>query len=475
MSNPSGPPTAFDSITVAGVPTMGVAGVPMTTGNYWFVNSVSGSNGNTGAANNPFATLAQALLKAASGDVVVLEAGHAENVATAGAITVSAAGITIVGLGEGATRPTFTFTATAGSILVTGASCSISNVVGTGSVASCANPFNIQAADCTLNIEWRDSTAAHDAVRAILCSAAATRFICNLVYRGFTTSTHVVNAIRLVGVAGATINIDAYGIASTAWIEFVTTACTNVLISGYFYNSGTTDFSKNVVDTITGSTWYANGYDGGAGQAFDGGSGNAIAGSDVSAVIANQAVPAKDAGTNALERDVIGNKTDTAIYAPTNTNSISAYLKGNADLQEGVAVTAAAVISNALALFTIAGGPIEILELFSICQTANSATASTLQFSSSGTLGATTQTISGASATLANAAAGTSVIAQLTALATAPTVNVNGAGISATPGGIVVPAGSITAVVGVGSTTGTWIHYLRYRPLAKGVTVVNAF
>lgn len=143
--------------------------------------------------------------------------------------------------------------------------------------------------------------------------------------------------------------------------------------------------------------------------------------------------------------------------------------------QEQVAETSAAVLSNALALFNVAGGPIEIVELVSICQTADDATASTLQYQSTGTLGATTQTISGASASLANAAIGTSVIAQLTALATAPVVNANGAGISATPGGIVIPAGAIKAVVGVGSTTGTWKHYLRYKPLSASVVVTAAF
>jgi hypothetical protein len=209
-----------------------------------------------------------------------------------------------------------------------------------------------------------------------------------------------------------------------------------------------------------------------------------------------------DSTADAFAGDVIGNKTDAVLTAVGTTKSIAAYvktilqnvgfladasaytpgsasaqayLKGAADLQDNVSQTAAAVMTNGLSLFTIAGGPIEILELLSICVTADGATASTLQYSSSGTLGATTQTISGASASLANAAAGTSVIAQLTALATAPIVNTNGAGISATPGGIIVPAGSLTAVVGVGSTTGTWAHYLRYRPLAKGVTVTNSF
>jgi hypothetical protein len=143
-------------------------------------------------------------------------------------------------------------------------------------------------------------------------------------------------------------------------------------------------------------------------------------------------------------------------------------------VQENIANTGAAIISNGLALFTITGGPIQILGLFSICQTANNTTASTLQYSSTGTLGSTTQTISGASATLASAAAGTSVVLQGAALSTAPVINVNGAGLAETTN-IIVPAGSITAVVGVGSTTGTWIHYLRYRPMTATAAAVNAF
>lgn len=136
--------------------------------------------------------------------------------------------------------------------------------------------------------------------------------------------------------------------------------------------------------------------------------------------------------------------------------------------------TGAAVITNGLSLFTITGGPVQILGLLSICQTANDATASTLQYQSTSTLGALTQTISGASASLANAAIGTSVVFQGTALATAPLVNANAANIVAN-GLVTVPAGALKAVVGVGSTTGTWKHFLRYAPLAPGAAVVAAF
>lgn len=431
MANPSGPPTAFDSVTVNGVPTMGMAGLPLTQGSYWFVNSVTGSNGNTGnASNSPFATTAQALLKAVAGDVVVWQEGHAETISAAGGITISTAGIQFVGLGEGATRPTFTFSATASTFLITGASTSISNIVGVPSIDQVVSPFVVQAADCSLSIEWQDAASNKEALRAILGNASADRLNITLTYRGQTGGSHCVNAVRLVGSDGANIQANFYGKASTAWVEFLTTACTNVTVTGYMYNSGTTDLSKNVVDTVTGSTWYANAYDGAAGVSFDGGSGKALSSADVSSVTA--VIPS-------------------------------------------AAVTGAAVISNGLTLFTVAGGPIEIEELLSICQTANDTTASTLQYQSAGTLGSTTQTISGATTTLASAAAGTSVIMQGTALTTAPVINANGAGITAVNGSIVVPAGTIKAVVGVGSTTGTWKHYIRYRPLAPGATVTAAF
>lgn len=142
------------------------------------------------------------------------------------------------------------------------------------------------------------------------------------------------------------------------------------------------------------------------------------------------------------------------------------------DIQETQIYTAAknaAVLVNGTTIFTIVGGPIIIEELLAICITANDATASTLQFSADGTDGAAT-TISGASATLASKTAGTIVATVPGTLATAPAIYANGVGIAGTVG-IIVPAGIITTVVGVGSTTGTWKFVMRYRPLAAGVQV----
>ena len=141
------------------------------------------------------------------------------------------------------------------------------------------------------------------------------------------------------------------------------------------------------------------------------------------------------------------------------------------DIREKVATKAAAVMVNGDTLFTVAGGPIQITGLLSICATVNNATASTLQYSSVSTLGTLTTTISAASGSLAGAPAGSSVSLVGTALSTAANYSATGANLSTDAGGIIVPAGTIKIVVGVGSTTGTWAHYLRYKPLATGVTV----
>lgn len=401
-----------------------------------YVNSVTGSDttGN-GSISAPYATTAKANTVAVSGDVVVWEAGHAETITAAGGVTLGVSGVSYVSLGRGATRATFTFTtSTAASFLISGSNVSVANALFVGDYASIVSAISITGSNVTLGVAgmpvtYQDTSAALTALRAVLATSVVGLSI-NMTYIGVITTTVAVNAIRLVGCSNVTININAYGKVSTSFVEFSGTACTNVLVNGFMFCSGTTNGSKDVVDTITGSTWYASIYDGAAGSLYGGGSGQAFGPADPSDVLA---------------------------------------------IQENVAVTSAAVISNGLTLFNIVGGPVLITGLVSICATANNSTASTLQYSSTGTLGSTSQTISGASASLASATAGTTVTAQFTALSTAPLVNANAANIAGTGLGIVAPAGSLTAVVGVGSTTGTWTHYLRYKPLAKGATVTNAF
>ena len=136
------------------------------------------------------------------------------------------------------------------------------------------------------------------------------------------------------------------------------------------------------------------------------------------------------------------------------------------------ATTNAATLVNGTTIFTITGGPIIVEDIIAVCVSANDATASTLQLSANGTDGAAT-TFTGASASLANAAAGTILAMLGTAVSTAMALYTDGVGITGATHGIIVPAGIITTTVGVGSTTGTWQFYMRYRPMSSNVVVSN--
>jgi hypothetical protein len=425
--------------TSYGVPLVGSGDIPVTNGNYWFVDSAVGSDGNIGSeADLPFATLKQALVAAVSnnGDVIVLLPGHNETISAAGGITVNKIGINVIGMGEGAARPTITFsTSTAATFLITAASFSIQNVVCICNIASLVTGFAVQAADCTLGVpfapvEWHDTSATVAALRAVLTTAAAARLNINMNYFSFTATTVTVDAIRLVGVATANITINFYGAVTTAVVEFFTTACTNIQVYGYMYIQGDTGVAKAVVDTVTGSTWYASFFDGAAGVLVNGGSSVSLGGA---ASVA--------AGGEQLSK------------------------------------TSAAIMSNALTLFTVSGAPIEIVGLVSLCITPNGATASTVAYNSVPTVGTST-VIASACTTIASAPAGASITATGNAVAgsaQAAIYNANGPGFLGIPGGVFAPVGTITITVAVGSTTGTWQHFLRWKPMGVGASVVNAF
>lgn len=148
---------------------------------------------------------------------------------------------------------------------------------------------------------------------------------------------------------------------------------------------------------------------------------------------------------------------------------------GNPESSDHLANTTAKVMVNGDAIFTTTGD-ILIYAILSECYTANGATASTLQYSVTNDTTTTSQTISAASSSLANAAIGVSVIAQLGALTNNPVVT-NASGVGAFPWGAIRVSGNSTikTVIGVGSTTGTWVHYVRWEPLEDGAILIPAF
>ena len=90
---------------------MPVIGKYATTGSVFFVDSTTGSNGNSGAdPDNPFADIDYAIGKctASKGDIIFVMPNHAETLTTAAGIVFDVAGVACIGLGSGTDRPSIT-------------------------------------------------------------------------------------------------------------------------------------------------------------------------------------------------------------------------------------------------------------------------------------------------------------------------------------------------------------------------------
>ncbi len=104
----------------------------------------------------------------------MVKPGHAESVAAAGGIKFNVAGVAVVGLGSGATRPTITMTtATTASIQVSANNISIQNFLFTSAFAAVATVFEVAttvvAKDFTVdNCEFRDGSSTLTLVSAIV-------------------------------------------------------------------------------------------------------------------------------------------------------------------------------------------------------------------------------------------------------------------------------------------------------------------
>jgi hypothetical protein len=108
-----------NGVTIRGVPVLNTH-----PGNVYWVSSVSGSDGNKGTRERPFATIDYAIGRctANNGDIIFCMPGHAEAV-TATSINCDVGGVTFIGLGSGSKKPVLTFGATDSTINVTAANC----------------------------------------------------------------------------------------------------------------------------------------------------------------------------------------------------------------------------------------------------------------------------------------------------------------------------------------------------------------
>lgn len=122
-----------NGITSFGMPVMPTASAEVTTGDVYFVHSGTGTDagGNGRVKSSPFATIDYAIgnCTANKGDVIYVMPGHAESISGASAIALDVAGVSVIGLGRGAARPTLTYGSATTTIAISGANCAFKNMI----------------------------------------------------------------------------------------------------------------------------------------------------------------------------------------------------------------------------------------------------------------------------------------------------------------------------------------------------------
>lgn len=206
------------------------------------------------------ATIDAAMSHAENGDVVLVAPTHTESVIAAGGLDLDVAGVTILGLGNGASRPTITLsTATTADIDIDAANITIENLIIdlTGVDALVAgidvNSSNFTMRNCQVLVSDSDGQAI---VGVLTDTAVDYMTIENCRFIG-DTSKGPQAFVRLIGGTGHEIvgNI-MYGNVDTAsgLIQMVTTAPKNVSIRNNFINNFAADTTASCILGITAAT-----------------------------------------------------------------------------------------------------------------------------------------------------------------------------------------------------------------------------
>lgn len=236
--------------------------------------SIAGSNNNSGLTKeDPWSTLAYAVTQvtAGRGDTVNVLPGHAETITGAAGIAISKSGMRVIGQGQGALRPTFTFTtAAAASFDITGANCTVENCYFVCNIASQTAMVNVTGTGCTIrNCEWLHGTGSNHALIGLLATGAD-----KLLFEGnrmFGLTTGTAGAVMVAGASAVTITggdklVIQDNVFSGRWtaatvgvINVKITATTNAVIRRNFIGNFTTSAAIGIIDTVTGSTGLVDG------------------------------------------------------------------------------------------------------------------------------------------------------------------------------------------------------------------------
>jgi len=193
-----------NGITSFGMPLVGSSSDYTTTGNVFFVDSGKAAGADVAdkgvSPDTPFSTIDFAVGRctASNGDIIFVMPGHAENIASATALVIDVIGIRIVGMGWGRTRPVLTYTATAGTVELDAANCSLENIVFVAGISAVVVGVNVDAADCSLiNCEFDISATLFDFITGIDIDAVDRAAVVNCRFIAENGTTGMAEAIRL--------------------------------------------------------------------------------------------------------------------------------------------------------------------------------------------------------------------------------------------------------------------------------------
>jgi hypothetical protein len=230
-------------------------------GNVFWVNSVNGSNGNNGKSRTrPFATIDYAIGKCAAnqGDVIFVAPGHTEAV-TSTSIACDVAGVTIIGLGSGAMKPTLSFGATSSRINVTAANCTWQNFRWTAAVADVVTAvLHATAAQNTryIDIEFFAS-AAFNFINCYTLGAANISDGCRWERNYLRTADTGQLALAITAAAHNDLKFyNNYVVHAAAAAGLLTAGAAELLgldVRGNFVQTGQTDGSVGVLVITTGT------------------------------------------------------------------------------------------------------------------------------------------------------------------------------------------------------------------------------
>ncbi len=230
--------------------------------NVYFVSSVLGSDGNPGtkmASGGPLKTFKQALTLVSPGDTIVILPGHVETMVAAGTVSCATSNITVIGLGVGATRPTFKYaTLSSATFDIVVDNVTFTNIRWDATALTLTKAINVKTAanDVTFDTcEFLQSGASFACATMILTDASANNLrINNCRFTITGAGTAVTNALNVVGGDGLQVTnsfFEAGYATGSGAIQNVTTACTNAIVLGNTINNLTASCTKALVFVST--------------------------------------------------------------------------------------------------------------------------------------------------------------------------------------------------------------------------------